>query len=212
MRHLARRRLLARDRDAHRVLQVARRDRRDARRHRRREERRLLVGRRRREDRLEVLGEAHVEHLVGLVEDDDAHAGRGAACLRLMWSSARPGVATTTSTPRFERADLDVHRRAAVDRHDAEARGLAVPVDRLGDLHRELARRHEHDAAGPAPRGAVSPRSAAASAARRPRSCRCRSPPGRARRGRSAAAGSPRAGSASALRSRGPRWRRRATA
>ena len=32
------------------------------------------------EDRLEVLGEAHVEHLVGLVEDDDLDARRGGGC------------------------------------------------------------------------------------------------------------------------------------
>ena len=32
------------------------------------------------EDRLEVLGEAHVEHLVGLVEDDDLRPRRGAGC------------------------------------------------------------------------------------------------------------------------------------
>ena len=37
-------------------------------------------GRRRRQDRLEVLGEAHVEHLVGLVEDDDLDAVEVAGC------------------------------------------------------------------------------------------------------------------------------------
>ena len=67
----ARRRL---DLDAHRVAQVALGDAVDARRHRRREQHRLALGRRRLEDRLDVLGEAHVEHLVGLVEHDDAHA------------------------------------------------------------------------------------------------------------------------------------------
>jgi hypothetical protein len=51
------------------------------------------------EDLLELLGEAHVEHLVGLVEDDDRDGGQVEAAA-LDGSSARPGVATTTSTPR----------------------------------------------------------------------------------------------------------------
>ena len=57
-------------RDLQRVAQVALGDRRDARRHGRREEHRLALARAPREDRVEVLGEAHVEHLVGLVEHD----------------------------------------------------------------------------------------------------------------------------------------------
>ena len=36
------------------------------------------------EDRLEVLGEAHVEHLVGFVEDHDLHAARARSVLRRM--------------------------------------------------------------------------------------------------------------------------------
>ena len=52
------------------------------------------------EDRLDVLGEAHVEHLVGLVEDDHREPVERAGVPRPRWSSARPGVATTTSTPR----------------------------------------------------------------------------------------------------------------
>jgi hypothetical protein len=50
------------------------------------------------EDRLDVVGEAHVEHLVGLVE----HHGVMASSFsdrRLMRSIARPGVATTTWRP-----------------------------------------------------------------------------------------------------------------
>ena len=57
------------------------------------------------------------------------------------------------SAPRFERTDLLLHRRAAVDRHDAQPGAARVLVNRLGHLHRELARRHEHEAAacaGPA--------------------------------------------------------------
>ena len=51
------------------------------------------------EDRLDVLGEAHVEHLVGLVEHDDAHAAQLRGCRGGCGRARGPGVATTTSTP-----------------------------------------------------------------------------------------------------------------
>ena len=59
------------DRDPGRVAQVALGDAGDGRRDGRREERGLAILGRGGQDRLEVLREAHVEHLVGLVEDDD---------------------------------------------------------------------------------------------------------------------------------------------
>ena len=101
--------------------------------------------------------------------------------------------------------ELRDHRRAAVDRQHAHADLLAVAVDGLGDLHRELARRHEDE--GRRGRSACSARrrSGGGSAARTRPSCRCRSPPARGRRGPRAAAGSTRSGSESAPRSRGPR-------
>ena len=46
-----------------------------------------------------------------------------------------------------QRANLLIHRRAAVDRHDVQVRALRVLVERFGDLHRQLARRHEHERA-----------------------------------------------------------------
>ena len=49
-----------------------------------------------------------------------------------------------------QRADLLIHRRAAVDRYDDQAGALRVLVERFGDLHRQLARRHQHERAGPA--------------------------------------------------------------
>ena len=53
----------------------------------------------------------------------------------------------------LQRADLLIHRRAAVDRHHAQApTPLRVLVDRFGHLHRQLARRHQHQ---PADAGAV---------------------------------------------------------
>ena len=65
-----------------------------------------------------------------------------------MWSSARPGRGDDDVGPALERADLLLHRRAAVERHDTSTpAALRVLVDGLGHLHRELARRHEHEAA-----------------------------------------------------------------
>ena len=70
----------------------------------------------------------------------------------------------------LERADLPVHRRAAVDRHRDDAERLPVPVDRLGHLHRQLARRHEHQRRGALARRQHRARRDAASAARTRRS------------------------------------------
>ena len=200
-RHLAGGRLLPRDRDPRRVLQVAAGDRRDARRHRGREERRLLLGGCCLQDRLEVLGEAHVEHLVGLVEHEERdRVELQHPALHVVERAARGRHDDVRAT--LERADLRVHRRAAVHRDDREPEPPRVLVDRLGDLHRQLARGHEHQPARAAAALRVLGGSAAASAARTPPSCRCPSPPARARPCPRAAAGSPRAGSASPPRSR----------
>ena len=63
---------------------------------------------------------------------------------RAMWSRARPGVATTTSTPRVQGPQLPADRLPAVDRQHPGAQVLAVAVDRLGHLHRQLPGRHQH--------------------------------------------------------------------
>ncbi len=47
--------------------------------------------------------------------------------------------------PTLQSANLQIHRCAAVDRHDAQAGALRVLVDRLGHLHRELACRNEDE-------------------------------------------------------------------
>ncbi len=49
-----------------------------------------------------------------------------------------------------QRPDLVIHRGAAVDGHDVQVRALRVLVERLGDLHRQFARRHQHERARPA--------------------------------------------------------------
>ena len=129
---------------------------------------------------------------------------------RLRWSTARPGVATTTSTPRAQAAQLLADRLAAVDRQDPGAELAAVLAEGLGDLHRELAGRDEDERGRGAWRRPARWGCAGGSAARTRRSCRCRSAPRRGGRGRRGAAGSPRAGSASAPRSRARQGREEA--
>ena len=83
-----------------RVLQVPLDHPRDARRERGGEEDRLPLGRRFREDRLQVVGESHVEHLVGFVEREDRDAAQVDASCGGCDRPPGPGVATTMSTPR----------------------------------------------------------------------------------------------------------------
>ena len=106
------------------------------------------VGRDGGQHRIEVLGEAHVEHLVGLVEHDELDG---------IEVQAAPGQ--VVDGPSWRRDD-EVHaapqaaqlladRLPAVDRQHADARRPPVAMDRLGHLHRELARRHEDEPANP---------------------------------------------------------------
>jgi hypothetical protein len=53
-----------------------------------------------------------------------------------------PGRADHDFGAAAQRANLVIHRRAAIDRHDVQVRALGVLVQRFGDLHRQLARRH----------------------------------------------------------------------
>ena len=86
--------------------------------------------------------EAHVEHPVGLVQDEDLDLAE-VAVRWPTWSSSRPGVATRISTPAGA-PDLRVDRDAAEDDRRAEGRG-ARDAGHLGDLHRQLARRGEDE-------------------------------------------------------------------
>ena len=123
------------------------RDRQNARRHRRREERRLPRRRRRLENRVEILGESHVEHLVRFVEHEHVKA--------LELERPAPDVIERAARRRhdhlraaLELADLTVHRRAAIDRQHRQPHALRVLVHRLGHLHRQLASRHEDQPGG----------------------------------------------------------------
>ena len=140
-------------------------------RHGRREERRLPLRRRGGEDRLDVLGEAHVEHLVRLVEDEDAHRVElQRAPLQVVERAA--GGRHHDVDAALQGADLLVHRRAAVERHDAEVEPLRVLVDRPPPPAwpaRAWGRGRGRSSGRGAPRRP--PRSAGAAAARRRRSC-----------------------------------------
>jgi hypothetical protein len=145
--HRAGAHLLARDAHGHGVAQVALRDRRDARRHRGREERGLPLPGRLVEDRLQVLLEPHVEHLVGLVEHEHLE--------RVEPERLPPDVVERAPRRRhhhvhaaLEGADLLLHARPAVDGEHRDAEALAVLVRGLGHLHRQLARGHEHERGG----------------------------------------------------------------
>src|SRR5512146_446910 len=148
-RHLAGGGLLPMDLHAHRVIQVALGDRRDARRDRRREERRLALLRQRVEDRLQILGKSHVEHLIGLVEHDEANLRELERPSPNVIERA-PGSRDDDVHATLQRTELLLNRLPTVHRDDARAeRRMAILVHRFGDLHRQLARRNEDECARP---------------------------------------------------------------
>ena len=72
------------------------------------------------EDRLDVLGEAHLEHLVGLVEDEEAQLGEvERALLEVVHDPA--GRADDDVHAATQRGELDAVALAAVDRQDVHA-------------------------------------------------------------------------------------------
>ena len=98
------------------------------------------------ENRLDILDEAHVEHLVGLVEHHRAHLVElERAALDMVQQPA--GRADHHMHAAAERAQLALDRLAAVDRQHRDLVMFAVGVERLGHLHRQLAGR----ASSPAP-------------------------------------------------------------
>ena len=106
--------LLGLDRDALGLAQVPLGNRRDARRHRGGEERRLPRVGRGGENRLEVVGKAHVEHLVGFVEHEHFER-REVERLAAQMIERAAGRGHDDLDAAAQRADLLVHRRAAVD-------------------------------------------------------------------------------------------------
>ena len=137
-------RRLVLDGDLGRVVEVLLRDPADLRRHRRREQRDVLVVGGVGEDRLDVLGEAHLEHLVGLVEHQEPQLRQvERALLEVVHDPA--GRADDDVDAAAQRAELDAVPLAAVDRQHVHALEVGgVLLERLADLQRELAGGREH--------------------------------------------------------------------
>ena len=135
------------DLDAHGIALVALGDRVDARWQRGREQHGLALVGRGVEDRLEIVGETHVEHLVGFVEHHDAHVVEGKRSAPDVVDGAA-GRGDDDVDAAVELLQLAVDRLAAVDRHDLDAEMPAVLEDRLADLHRQLAGGDQHERAG----------------------------------------------------------------
>ena len=97
------------------------------------------------EDGLQALGEAHREHLVGLIEDDRMHlVQRSGAALHEV--DEAPRGSDDDLYPTAERAYLRLDRGAAIDGEDTHGgEVLAVVGEVVGDLQAELTRRAEDE-------------------------------------------------------------------
>ena len=141
---VGRRRGLVLDGDLGGVGEVLLRDPADLRRHGRGEQRDVLVVRGAGQDRLDVLGEAHLEHLVGLVEHQEAQLGQvQGALLQVVHDPA--GGADHDVHAAAQGGELDAVPLAAVDRQHVQAGQVrGVPLEGLGDLERQLTGRRQH--------------------------------------------------------------------
>ena len=132
------------DLDRRRVVEVALGQLADLGRHRRAEERGLARSGREAEDLLDVLEEAEVQHLVGLVEHDEAARvqHQRVAADEVEHAPDRPDH----DLPALAQLRLlGADRRAAEDRHRVDALARAVRAQGLRDLDAELARRRQHE-------------------------------------------------------------------
>ena len=139
------RRRLVLDGDLDRVLEVLLRDAADLGRHGGREQRHVLavggVG----EDRLDVLREAHLQHLVGLVEDEEAQLRQVEGALLEVVHDATRGADDDVHAA-TQRGELDAVALAAVDGQHADALHVGgVLLEGLRDLERELTGRGQHE-------------------------------------------------------------------
>ena len=120
----------------------------DVRRHGGREEQVLTLLGQVANDTTDRIDEAHVEHLVGFVEDEDLGLREiGITLAEVVEQAARGGDDDVDATR--QRLALRAMPHAAEDRGDAEAKLRAVRLEVVSDLRREFARRrkHEHAAA-----------------------------------------------------------------
>ena len=116
------------------------------------EEHRLAGGRGEREQLLDIGQEAQVEHLVGLVEDDDAGVAEVEVTLLREVDEPTGGADDDLDTA-LERFDLRLVGATAVDGEHADAALLAGALEVAGDLHGELAGRGHGERLGLAGRG-----------------------------------------------------------
>ena len=135
------------DRDPDRLVEVALGDAGDLRRDRRGEEGRLTRGRDRGQHRIEVLGEAHVEHLVGFVEHDELDGIEVQAAPRQMVDGAARRRDDEVDTA-AQAAQLLADRLPAVHRQHADARRAPARWIASATCIASL-RRHEDEPANP---------------------------------------------------------------
>ena len=132
------------DLDDHRVVHVAVGELADRRRHGGREQRRLAAGGGQREDLLDVLEEAEVEHLVGLVEDHEAAVVQHERVARDQVEHPPDGPHDDVPAgPQLGLLGAD--RGAAEDGHHVDPGVGAVGAQRLGDLDAQLPRGRQHE-------------------------------------------------------------------
>ena len=146
-----------RDLDLHRIVQELLGDALDFRRHGGGEEQRLAGERHQLADALDVRDEAHVEHAVGFVDDEQLDAGhQQPAALEMVEQAARRRDQHVDAAHQL--GVLVVERNAADDEGDVELVVLAVLVEAFLDLRGELAGRLEDQRARHArPGAALSP-------------------------------------------------------
>ncbi len=114
---------------------------------RRGEQQALTAGRHQVEDLGDLGQEAHVGHLVGLVEDGDLDLVEGGGtAVDDVAQTARGGDEDVDAA--LEGVDLVAHGRTAADDLHLQAEDVAVGLEGVGDLHRQLAGRGEDQAAG----------------------------------------------------------------
>ncbi len=110
------------------------------------EQQALAAGRHLVEDLGDLGQEAHVGHLVGLVEDHGPDVGElGGTAVQQVTQTAGGGDEDVDAA--LQRVDLVRHRRAAADDLELEAEDRAERLQGVGHLHGQLAGRDEDQAA-----------------------------------------------------------------
>jgi hypothetical protein len=133
-----------RDRDLRRVVQEVVREGRDGLRHGGREEQALPLPREQGHDALQRMDEAEVEHLVGLVEDEDLDVAQAqGAAVDEVEEPARGGDQDVDAAG--ELALLAADRHAPEDDGGGQTEVTPIGPEALGDLARELPGGAEHE-------------------------------------------------------------------